>query len=84
MVLRIPALFHEFAAERLVLPVKDGGGLLVVFALFPLANDAFFFDHALEALDCLFEVFGIVYDDVCHVKNHLPSVRPSVFCQNSK
>ena len=67
VVLRISALLHELAAERLVFPVKDGGGLLVVLALFPLANNALFLDHALETLDRLFEVFLLVYDDVCHV-----------------
>ena len=76
MILGTPALLHELAAKGLVLPVKDGGRLLVIFALFPLANDTFFFDHALKALDCLFEVFGIVYDDVCHVKS--PPFGPTV------
>jgi len=61
-----PVLFQEFPAESLVLPVEDGGGLLVVFPLFPFADDAFFFNHALEALDRLLEVFGIVDNDMCH------------------
>ena len=65
-VVRLAGLFHEFAAKSLVLPVKDGGGLFVVLPLFPFADNSLFFDHALEALDCFFEVFGVVNNDVCH------------------
>ena len=64
----LPAFLHEFAAESLVFPVKDGGRLLVIFALFPFADNTLFFDHALEALDCFFEVLGFVDNDMSHVK----------------
>lgn len=51
--------FHKFACQSLVLAIEDGGRLFVVFALFPFADDAFFFNHAFKTLDCFFEILGI-------------------------
>src|SRR5512138_487624 len=53
-------LLEKFARKGLLLPILDGGGLFEVFALLPLADDAFFFDHALEALDRLLERLAFV------------------------
>ena len=66
-VVRSVVLFQELALERLVLAVKNCRGLFVVFALFVFADNAFFFNHSLEAFDSLFQVLIVVNADCCHI-----------------
>ncbi len=65
-------LLQELPDEGLLFAVGDGGRLLEVFALLPLADDALFLDHALETLDGLLERLVVVHDYLLD-KNHPPS-----------
>ena len=66
-------LLGELALQGLLLAITDGGRLLEVLPLLPLADDSFFFHHSLEALDGLLKVFTVIYLYVGDL-NHLPSV----------
>jgi len=59
--------FHSF-----LLAIADRRRLLVELSSFPLANDALFLDHTLEALDRPVQDF-ILANDNCGYGNHLPS-----------
>ena len=60
---------QKLAAHGLFFAVADRGGFLEVLAFLPLADDALFFDHALEALDRLLERLIVVYDDLADKKS---------------
>lgn len=60
-------LFHLLAGKSFLLPVKDGRGLFKVLPLFPFADDAFFFNHALKTLDRLFKRLIVVNFYECHI-----------------
>ena len=49
--MHLPDLLHLLTRKSFVLAVLDGRGLLVVFALLPLADDTFFLNHSLKTLD---------------------------------
>jgi hypothetical protein len=66
------ALLEKLPLKGFVLPILDGGRLLEILALLPLADNPLFFDHALEALNGLFEVLRVLNHNVSDV-NHLPS-----------
>ena len=57
-------LLGELALQGLLLAIADGGRLLEVLPLLPLADDSFFFHHSLEALDGLLQVLLVVNLDV--------------------
>ena len=58
-VVRLAVLFHKLASQGLVLAVQNCGRLFVVLALFPFADDAFFFYHSLKAFDRFFKILRI-------------------------
>ncbi len=62
---------EQLALQTLLLSISNSRRLLEVFALLPLANDAFLLYHALEALDGLFEILTVIDLHVGDL-NHLP------------
>ena len=69
----LSGLLHEFAGEGLLFAVFDSGGLFEIFALFPLADNAFLLNHSLEALYRFLERFTVFYLNLPN-SNHLPSI----------
>ncbi len=51
----------KLAFDGFFLSIADFRRLFIKLALFELANDAFFFNHTLEALEGFVETFRIVY-----------------------
>lgn len=70
--MQLTLLLDELPLKGFFLAVLDGRGLFKVLPLLPLANNAFFFDHALEALNGLFKALGFIDSDECY-GNHPPS-----------
>lgn len=69
-------LFHQFARERLILAIQYGRRLLEIFSLLPFADNAFFFNHALKALNCFFQHLTVIYNNVSDSSS--PPFRSSV------
>lgn len=64
LTLRFSLLLEKLSLERLLLAILDRRRLFEVFALFPLANYALFFHHALEALNGTFKVLAVVQSNI--------------------
>lgn len=64
LVLDFALLLEKLTLKRFALSVFNRRGFLIVFALLPLANDPFFLDHSLEALNSTFEILVVIYSDV--------------------
>lgn len=64
--------------------MKCGRRLYEILTLFELADNAFFFNHTLEALDCFLEVLCILNHDCCHLFHLLCSRSAEKCCQYSK
>jgi hypothetical protein len=69
---RLAVLLHQFSLKGLVLAVLDGGRLFKILPLLVLTDNTFFFYQTLEALDCFFQILGIINCNMCHY-THLPS-----------
>jgi len=66
-------LLEEFSGQGFLFSILDGGGFFEVLALFPLADDALFLNHALEALDGFLEGLAFFYRYLPN-NDHLPSI----------
>lgn len=64
LTLRFSLLLEKLSLERLLFAILDRRRLFEVFALFPLANYALFFYHALEALNGTFKVLAVVQSNI--------------------
>jgi hypothetical protein len=64
IVFALSGFFHKLSGNRLLFPVEDCGGLLVVFPFFKFPDDAFFFHHPLKTFNGLFQHLVIIYDDM--------------------
>lgn len=69
--LKLAYFFLKFTYKCFFLSILDGGRLLEVFPLFPLADNAFLLHHALEALDSLLEVLSLVNAYLSYENHHL-------------
>ncbi len=64
LVLDLTLLLKQLPLERFSLAVLDRRGLFKVLTLLPFANNAFFFNHSLEALNGALEMLVIINPDV--------------------
>jgi len=69
IVFALSGLFHKFSCYGLLFPVKDCGGLLIVFTLFKFTNNTFFFYEPLETLNCFFQHLVIIYNDMSQMNS---------------
>lgn len=71
-------LAQELALDGLDLATADCGGFLEILPLLPLADNALFFHHALEALDGLLEGLVLVYDNLADTES--PPFNRGAYC----